>query len=223
MSYRVFLFDFDGTIANTMGPAYEILNDLADQYGFRRLEPSEVEIARDMTTRELMRHLEVPMRRLPSLARRGSQALRSRIAEVEPIEGVPDAIRQLKAMGAILAIVTSNSAENVNAFLDRHDLNLFDHIRTSSRLFGKARDIRSIRKLGKFEKSEMLFVGDETRDIEASRKAGIHSAAVLWGYNSRKALCSCDPEHVLEKPEDLPKMFTPREEEQPRPGRRADA
>jgi len=209
MSYRVFLFDFDGTIANTMGPAYEILNDLADVYGFQKLGEGDLEKARDMTTRQLMRHLKVPARRLPSLARRGSAALRSRINQVEPIPGVPEAIRGLKEKGAILGLVTSNSAENVSAFLERHQLGLFDYIKTSSRLFGKARDIRSIQKLGKFKASEILVVGDETRDIDAAKKASVDSAAVLWGYNSRKALCTCCPEHLLEDPQELLGMYGP--------------
>lgn len=203
MSYRVFLFDFDGTIADTMACAFEILNELSRDFGFRSLEETDLDRARDMTTRELMRHLRVPKTKLPALARRGAAALRSRIESIEPIPGVPEALRYLHEAGVILALVTSNSSDNVSCFLRRHQLEVFDYVRTSSRLMGKAHDIRQIMRSGRFDPKEMLFVGDETRDIEASRKAKIDAAAVLWGYNSRKALVAQGPRHVFERPDEL--------------------
>lgn len=43
-----------------------------------------------------------------------------------------------------------------------------------------------------------FFVGDETRDIEASQKAGIRVAAMTWGFASRSSLEAMQPDFMFE-------------------------
>ena len=50
---------------------------------------------------------------------------------------------------------------------------------------------------------EVLYVGDETRDIEAAKESGLRMAAVTWGYNSAGALAALNPEHLLNSPSEL--------------------
>jgi HAD-hyrolase-like len=50
---------------------------------------------------------------------------------------------------------------------------------------------------------DILFVGDETRDIEACQKVGIRIAAVTWGYNSRRSLVAMKPDFVFDDPQEL--------------------
>ena len=57
--------------------------------------------------------------------------------------------------------------------------------------------------------SEMIYIGDETRDIQAAKKAGIRSAAVTWGYNSRKALEAQSPDYLIHSPQELFHLFQP--------------
>lgn len=200
---RVMVFDFDGTIADTFLQGLDILNGMAAEFGYRPLLEEDVEKARGMTTRQLMRFLGIPNRRLPSIASRGVRELRSRIHAVQPIAGMPEALRALHARGMRLGIVTSNSEENVGVFLKNHDLEIFDFVRSSSRLLGKAREIRQAMKKQKFGADEVLFVGDETRDIEACRRARIHCAAVSWGYNLRDSLLAQEPHCLFDTPAEL--------------------
>ncbi|MGH8048612.1 MAG: HAD-IA family hydrolase [Chthoniobacterales bacterium] len=200
---RVMIFDFDGTIGDTFRQGLEILNRMAPDFGYRKLEGDEVELARGMTTRQLMRHLGISNRKLPSIASRGVRELRSRIGEVQPIAGVPEVLRALHAQGRRLGIVTSNSEENVGIFLKNHGLEIFDFVRSSSRLLGKAREIRAAMKAQKFGPEDVLFVGDETRDIEACKRAGIRCAAVTWGYNLRDSLAAQNPYCIFDAPQEL--------------------
>ena len=200
---RVMIFDFDGTIGDTFHQGLDILNAMAPEFGFRRLPADEVEKARGMTTRQLMKFLGISNRKLPMIAARGIRALRARIGEVQPIPGVAEALRGLHAQGRRLGIVTSNSEENVGIFLRNHDLELFEFVRSSSRLLGKGREIRAAMKAQKFGPAEVLFVGDETRDIEACKRAGIRCAAVTWGYNSRESLAAQHPHCIFDAPSEL--------------------
>ncbi|HVE16093.1 MAG TPA: HAD-IA family hydrolase [Chthoniobacterales bacterium] len=200
---RVMVFDFDGTIADTFQQGLDILNGLAAEFGYKPLAGDDVEKARGMTTRQVMRFLGIPNRRLPAIASRGIRELRARIGEVRPIAGVPEVLRALRARGIRLGIVTSNSEENVGIFLKHHDLEIFEFVRSSSRLLGKAREIRQAMKRDRFGAEEVLFVGDETRDIEACRRARIRCAAVTWGYNLRESLLAQDPYCIFDRPEEL--------------------
>jgi phosphoglycolate phosphatase len=200
---RVMVFDFDGTIGDTFRQGLEILNAMAPEFGYKPLLGEDVEKARGMTTRQLMRYLGIPNRRLPAVASRGIRELRGRINEVQPITGVPEVLRALHAKGVRLGIVTSNSEENVELFLKNHDLQIFDFVRSSSRLLGKSREIKAAMKAEGFGPDDVLFVGDETRDIEACRRARIRCAAVTWGYNSRASLVAQEPYCIFDAPEQL--------------------
>lgn len=200
---RLLLFDFDGTIADTFQCGLEILNGMAAEFGYRRLEGADVPHARDMRTRELMVFLGIPATRLPKISKRGKEELNKKMDQIRPFEGMVDVVRALHAEGFQLGILTSNSKDNVAAFLKKFDLELFDFVHTSSKLAGKARVIRRILKAHKLKPGQVLLVGDEVRDIEAAQETGIHMAAVTWGYNSRKSLCALGPDHLIESPQEL--------------------
>lgn len=199
----LFLFDFDGTVADTLSISHGILNDLAGEFRFRALPQSELQQARLLGTREFIRHLGISSWRVPRIARRGLQELQRRINEVEPIPGMPEILAELHGRGHRIGILTSNSETNVLAFIARHSLPYFHFVRTSSKLFGKARVMGRIVREEGLPPGKVIYVGDETRDIEAAREAGIRVAAVTWGYNAAETLSSLSPDHLLDHPSGL--------------------
>ena len=48
-----------------------------------------------------------------------------------------------------------------------------------------------------------ISIGDEVRDIEAARAAGIASGAVTWGYAAAEALRAHDPEMMFETMDEI--------------------
>jgi phosphoglycolate phosphatase len=200
---KLVIFDFDGTIADTFDAGVVILNKLAAEFGFRALHPKDLERVREMRTRQLMKFLDIPARKMSRIARRGSEELHACIHSIQPLPGMPEALRELQALGFSLGIITSNTELNVQIFLRGHDLELFDFVRCSSKLLGKARMIRSVIRRQHVRAADILFVGDETRDIEAAKKAGIRIAAVTWGYNTRRSLEAMKPDFVFSNPGEL--------------------
>lgn len=204
---KALFFDFDGTIADTFEAGYEILNELAAEFGFRPLDRDDLQKVRGMRTPQVMKFLGIRPTRLAGIAKRGSQLLSKRMADVQPLPGLPGLLRELHQQGYVMGIVTSNTQANVSLFLRNHDLELFSFVRCSSKLMGKAREIRSVMRQTKFGADEILFIGDETRDIEASKKVGIRVAAVTWGYNSRTVLESLEPEYLFSDPAELAELL----------------
>lgn len=203
----VLVFDFDGTIADTFANGFEILNLLSSEFRFRALKQEDLEKARDMRTRELMKFLGIPTTKMRKIARRGTEELTKRIHGIQPLPGMVEILRSAKNEGYRLGIITSNSHENVTTFLKNHDLEIFEFIRSSSKLMGKSHEIAlALRELG-LAPRDMLFIGDETRDVEAAHEIGVHVAAVTWGYNSRLALENLKPDYLLDSPEELQSLL----------------
>ena len=202
-SAKVLLFDFDGTVADTRTMALRILNELSEEFRFRSLPDEELPEARNMTTQKLIRHLGIRRWRVPKIARRGLVKFHERIHQVEPILNVPAILQQLHERGFRLGILTSNSEANVSAFLKHHQITCFEFIRSSSKLFGKSREIRRIMKEHQLQPEDLIYIADETRDIEATHAIAVRMAAVTWGYNSAEVLRSMNPEFLFDKPEQL--------------------
>ena len=203
------LFDFDGTLADTRSIAHQILNEMSREFGFRELPLDQLEEARRMNTREFINHLGISKWRVPSVARRGLQLLHERIHLVEPVKGIPEVLTTLHNRGERLAILTSNNQKNVEAFLGRHGLHYFEFVSCSSKLFGKGREIRRILRREKLAPSEVLYIGDETRDIEAAKETGLCMTAVTWGYNSPEALALLEPAYMISSPSELLRLGQP--------------
>jgi len=201
---KTILFDFDGTLADSFVIAVGIFNQLSSEFGYRPVQDAEIPAARKMGARQVMQEFGIRATVMPALAQRGLRLLHERIADIKPFAGIPEVLSELKSQGHRLGILTSNSKDNVTAFLKRHDLEIFEFICSSSRLFGKAREIRRLLKEKKISPQEVIFIGDECRDIEAGHKAGIQMIAVTWGYNTPEALAALRPALLVDHPEEIP-------------------
>ena len=73
-------------------------------------------------------------------------------------------------------------------------------------IFGKHTTLKRLIKKYDLVKKEVIYIGDEIRDIEACKKAGIECIVVTWGYNSRKALQQQNPDYMIDRPADLLKI-----------------
>ncbi|PSB03825.1 HAD family hydrolase, partial [Merismopedia glauca] len=51
--------------------------------------------------------------------------------------------------------------------------------------------------------AKVIYVGDETRDIEAARKSKIKAIAVCWGFNFREILAKYKPDFLIDRPSQL--------------------
>ena len=194
------IFDFDGTLADTFHHLVEISNRLAEEFRFRAITPTQVKLFKSYSVLEVIRELEVPLLKVPQIVRRAQQELQKDIAAVDPFPGLHDALQALKARGVQMGILTTNSAKNVHAFLKNHDIDIFDFVVTTGHVWGKHTALKRLLKKHGLTAGQVVYIGDETRDIEAAQKAGVKIAAVTWGYNSAEALRQAGPDFLIPTP-----------------------
>ncbi|HEY2083884.1 MAG TPA: NUDIX domain-containing protein [Verrucomicrobiae bacterium] len=65
-------------------------------------------------------------------------------------------------------------------------------------VWDKQKKIHDILEENKLDPEETLFIGDMQHDIETARHGGVHSCAVLTGYNTLTQLRAARPEMIVE-------------------------
>ncbi|WP_337884785.1 HAD-IA family hydrolase [Fischerella thermalis] len=204
MTQKVVIFDFDGTIADTVDALVSIANRLAKEFGYVQITPEELALLRNLTSREIINYSGISVFKIPFLVKKVKGELKSKIPELKPIPGMKEALINLKNAGHRLGIITSNSKDNVTEFLRINELdNLFEFIYSGITIFGKTTIINNLLKQKQLKPEEVIYVGDETRDIEASKKANIKVVAVSWGFNSPEVLAKQNPNYLIHHPSEL--------------------
>ena len=200
---KLILFDFDGTIADTMQAGIEITNRLADKLNLKKLDLNKIEYYKTLSPAQFLKEMKVPLFKIPALAKIYHQEFNKVIADLEPFDGMIQTIENLSKCYK-LGILSSNSVENIKIFLNRHNIyEYFDFIYSQPHIFGKSSNIKKIINQHKLKTDQVVYVGDEVRDIEAAHKARIAIIAVSWGLNSSELLEKNNPEFLAHKPEDI--------------------
>ena len=198
LKYRLAIFDSDGTLADTLPWMRSIFNELAEEHGFRRVEPNEYDHFRDLHGRALLRELGLPLWKLPRVL----SSMRRRMAEhrgtLTLFPGTGEVLHRLAACGVQLGIVSSNSRQNVERVLGTENAKLIKHFACGVSMFGKAAKVREVLRRSNVERSHAIYIGDEIRDAEAANKARIAFGAVTWGQHSLAALRAQNPSVIFE-------------------------
>ena len=202
MNYRLVVFDFDGTLADSMASSISIFQEIGPKLGLRPF--TDLHAARNMSTRKVLKAVGCTVWKLPKVVRAFQAAAAEHAPRLKLHPGVADALVGLHARGVRLGILSSNREANIRQCLAANGVeHLFGFVIGHPQLFGKARAIRRIRRRERVPRADMVYVGDESRDLDAARKARVGSAAVAWGYHSAELLAGMNPTVLLRTPADL--------------------
>ncbi|MEG4633748.1 HAD-IA family hydrolase [Microcoleus sp. AR_TQ3_B6] len=200
---KVIIFDFDGTLADTIDILLRITNRLSGEFGFKSATKEELAQLSNLNSWQILQYSGISIFKFPLLIKMLKAELRSEIPNIQLFPGIKEVLLDLKKLGFQLGIITSNSRENVLASLEKNGLqDTFTFIYSGS-TFGKHKVINRWLKTEHVNAKEVVYVGDEIRDIEAARKTGIKVMAVAWGFNSQEALGAHNPDFLIKRPQEL--------------------
>ena len=194
MRYELAIFDFDGTLADSFPFFLSVHNLIAEKHGSKTIQEYEVADLRHRSPREIMQLAGLPRWKLPWVAQSFMTLMHDRAAEIRLFDGIHEALEHLQQQGVALALVTSNSLENVRRILGPETFARLAHVECGASLFGKKSRIkRTLTHVGPAG-NKAIYIGDQMVDAEAARSAGIAFGAVAWGYGSLESLVSYAPE-----------------------------
>ena len=197
------IFDFDGTLADSERLTLSIYNEHAPRLGVPPVTADDVEHLRTLGPFDALKELNIPMWKVPRVVHAVRTGMHAQMGQLAPFPGIVEALHELRAGGAHCYVLSTNSASNIEAFLNRYDMNLFEKLAGGSSAFGKARYLRKLIRTERLAFDRAFYVGDEVRDIHAARDAGVRSVAVSWGYSARAALLERGPDVLVDAPSEL--------------------
>ena len=196
-AFSLAIFDYDGTLADSFPWFCSVLNQTARQFGFREVAQGEADELRELDSRQIIARLGVPLWKMPAIA------LHMRKLSAEAGDAValfPDAeqmLASLVASGVAVAIVSSNSEAVIRRTLGRAAHHV-SHFSCGASLWGKSAKFKPVIRQAGGERQQTIAIGDEIRDIDAARRAGIASGAVTFGYNTGESLRARGPDLIFD-------------------------
>lgn len=203
MTYRLVAFDFDGTLADSFPFFLSTLGTLADQYRFKRVEAHEVDTLRGWDARRILVHVGLPLWKVPRVGVTFKALMAANAGNIPLFDGVRDMLGHLAQQGIALAVVTSNSTENVRHILGDETAALVHHYACGATLHGKQQKLQRLLHDTGIPPHLALYVGDEVRDATAARAAGMAFGAVSWGYTKPEALAAEQPQALFATMDDI--------------------
>ena len=206
MPIRAVVFDFDGTLADTLPVVFAAFQKTFQRY-----------LGREVPKEEIVQHFgpteEGVVRALITDGWRDAVAMYLTEYEANhhlcpgPFPGVVETLEELKASGVPMAVVTGKSGKSADiSFRHIPVRRYFDSVTTGSHTRNaKCEGIqRAVAQWG-LSPSEVAYVGDAPADVEQSKLAGVTPLSALWGSTvfTREQLLAAGPAAVLERPRDV--------------------
>jgi len=197
--YRYFIFDFDGTVANSGALVEQIIGKLAADNTVKMVSAKEFKHREGLSVLKKLRLL-LFIRRVGGDFK---DMYAQHLASIPPFAGMLELLVALHEAGFPLVFITSNIEGNIREFFRINRFTPPVTVLSSEGLFGKHKAIRSFLKQYQCAKEDVLYIGDEIRDIKACRKAGIDIAFVEWGLDGDEDLMGLKPKYRVKSPTKL--------------------
>jgi len=200
--YRLAIFDFDGTLADSLPWFRSVFQDLITRHDLAPVSPGELDGLRGLSAREIMARLQMPMWKLPAISRDMRRRKLAAAGEISLFSGVPKLLTDLQGLGIQAAIVSSDSEASVRLGLGPCAA-LISRFACGASVFGKHHKFRRVARHLGARPSDIICIGDELRDIDAARAAGMDSGAVAWGYALPATLQAAGATHFFNSIEEM--------------------
>jgi phosphoglycolate phosphatase len=200
------IFDYDGVLADTLDDLLLFGQEACDKLGIKHLVTKD-----DLTNLEVMsfatygRACEVPEQLVNEFVKICLTSFAKKNSPPAIFPGLNSVVRHL-SMNHRIAIVTTNSSQNVNDFLVEHGLDgLIDAVYGVDSPGSKAQKIGIARNqaLDNRKQKSVFMVGDSLSDVLAAKEASVTSVVVTWGHQSLEYLLRGNPDHVISSPHEL--------------------
>lgn len=219
MRYDAILFDFDGTIADTMPGIHQALQYAAGQMGCapvddafarRFIGPPILDSAQrylGLTEEQAVRFYEL-FREVYN----GEMLFNTRV-----YTGVPQLLRQLRAQGAFVAVASAKPQALVTRLLERFGLSrFFDRVIGKTTIDANTSKEIMIRQALPARYTRAAMVGDRLYDMESAKALGIDAIGAAWGFGTAEELTAHGADAVAETPRDAARILLGGETPAPR-------
>jgi phosphoglycolate phosphatase len=198
------LFDFDGVLADTLDDMLSFAREACAELGIHRIPiPADLASLETMSFVEYGRQLGVPLHLIDKFTDGCFKRFGQRSQPPKIFDGMKQVMEQLSKNNT-LAVVTGNTTQTVENFLDVHGLRGFVRaIFAVDQPGSKPEKILSARRQLTKQGDATYVVGDAVSDIRAAKDASVKSIAVSWGHQDLSKLMDAKPDYLVHSPREL--------------------
>lgn len=198
------IFDYDGVLADTLDDLIQFGQEACNQLGVKHVvtqnDLSHLEV---MSFATFGRACEVPEPLVDEFVKISLNLFAEKESPPAIFDGLSKVI-QYFSTNHKLAIVTTNSSQNVHAFLAHHGIdNLIHAVYGVDTPGSKAQKISMARERFTNHEEAVFMIGDALSDVRAAKEAGVSSIAATWGHQSLETLQRGEPDFVVHSPREL--------------------
>lgn len=197
------IFDFDGTLADTIELVFNLYNKVAPQFKSDTVTKAEIPTLLRLGYAKAAKQKHIRWSVIPRLVLYVSREMRKHMDEVKPYPGVVDCIKELQRHGCAVGVLTSNQEGLVRKFFADNQFPDFDFVVSEKTLFGKDKALRKIIRRRGLDAEQVFYVGDEPRDVVACRRIGVKVIGVSWGLAGPDGFGSDKPDHLVSTADQL--------------------
>ncbi len=204
------MFDWDGTLYNSVIPTYESYLVVMDAFGLQTVTLAEFRKQSRPNYHDYYRWLGINEEDWIAADETWMSCYARYKKDCVLFNGTANALRELKEMKMKLGLVSSGSRERVTSEVKEQRIEAY----FNSMVFGDdvgfehgkpaPETLLMAVKRARVVASEVLYVGDMVEDILMGKKAGTKTAAVLCGFATPENLMRAKPDLVLRDVSALP-------------------
>ena len=203
--YKLLIFDWDGTLADSIGRIVEAMHVASRRSGFEQRDDFAVKGIIGLGLPEAIRTLYPEIDDAELIAFREHYAEHYIASEAEPsplFEGVVESLEAFRVEGYHLAVATGKARRGLDRVLKAHGWeDYFDITRAADETASKPHPLMLEQILAHCEvrPEQALMVGDSSFDLQMARNAGMESVAVSYGAQSIDALKLYEPRLAIDR------------------------
>ena len=202
MSSKLFLFDFDGVIADSLSFYEEFVGACLEQTGTPVIKTREEYL--DLFDGNFYDSLHA--KGVDTTAFNNTAiAIASEMdySRIVPFHDLLPVICKLREHNTLL-VISSNTSSTIRSFLSRYGFDgIFDDILGADFMLSKSKKINHAVEKWRAHKDLTYYVGDTSGDIKEGKAAGIRTVAATWGWHPRERLEKAKPDYIVDSPDDL--------------------
>lgn len=205
MNQKTIIFDFDGTLADSLDLLLSIYNTIAPTYKAQSVTKADIDMLRSAKDpKQLLKTFRIRFFVLPSLIQAIRKQFKDQLNTVELHPGIYEMITTLANKGYTIGALSSNSTDSVTAVLAANNIQQhFSFIHSNDKLLKKHSNLKKIIHKHALDRNKTIYVGDESRDMVAAKKANITGIGVSWGFQTVDALSTSGAKHIATTPQEL--------------------
>lgn len=199
----LFLFDYDGVIADSFDSLLEVCIEAQSVFGQGRAPSADdFRTIENLTFDGLGRRIGIPEGKCAAYGATVFEIQRERGIPC-PFPGVVEVIQKL-AVQHTAAVVTNSQSHVVRAALAEFGLgSAVTGVAGGESGATKVDRIVCLRAAHAASCEKSYMIGDTIGDIRAGKQAGVQTVAVTWGFQARDLLGGELPDYLVDQPEEI--------------------